>query len=156
MKRIIVVFLLAALLMPLIGCAEEQGRTMYVVVSENSRLNVRTKPDKHSEVAAALFNGDTILVFEVKGGWARTNSAGEWSEGWVSIDYLTSDPDFEPTSMCVKSNGRVRVRKTPGGEVARYIKNGQNVTVTLWNGNWAKIDGGWVDGAYLAEIEDGI
>ena len=36
-------------------------------------------------------------------------------------------------------NGSLNVRRTPGGEVVNFLKNGENVTIESEEGDWLKI-----------------
>lgn len=125
--------------------------TMYVIVDEGTTLNIRENPG--GTVCACLYPGDEVNVLQFDDGWAQIDQGGEFSTGWVSLDFLSDTPSIEPYEMVVSSNGRVRVRSCPDGSKVDYVHNGDTVTVSAWCNGWAKIGKGWVDGSYLREIE---
>ena len=100
--------------------------TLYVSTSGGS-LNARFAPG--GEVIAQLADGEAVDVQSISGGWAAIIHGGDTL--YVSADYLT-DADKPTGDYKVTANGRVRVRKTPGGKVIGYRHNGDRVTVMRW------------------------
>lgn len=141
--------LLGVLAFTVAARAEEEPVQMYVVVSESSWLNGRYAPSKASSEEAYFYRGDIVDVYEVQDGWARVKG-GECGYVWCCIDFLSSTaPDTKPEAYTVTANGRVRVRETPGGGLARWAQDGDTVTVTRWCGQWAYVGDGYIDGHYL-------
>ncbi|MDD3212105.1 MAG: hypothetical protein PHY64_00400 [Eubacteriales bacterium] len=129
--------------------AETQATPMYVTVSAGSWLNGRAKPDAKSSIEARFQRGDTVDVYEVEGSWARV-AGGEDGTVWCCIDYLSDTaPGTEPETCTVTANGRVRVRKTPDGELVRWLQSGDSVQVQCRVDGWAYIGDGYVAEEYL-------
>ncbi len=149
-----IIMIIAVLVMGiclLIGEANAEGQStpMYVVVSQSSWLNGRYEPDAGSSVEARFQRGDQVDVYEVQNGWARV-AGGECQYVWCSAEYLSSTPPGTKAETCtVVSDGRVRVRKTPGGELVRWVKSGSTVTVQYRIDGWAYIGDGYLMEKYL-------
>ncbi len=106
--------------------AAAKADTMRVSTSGGA-LNARFAPG--GEVVATLADGESVDVQSISDGWAAINHGGDTL--YVSTDYLSAES--RPTGdYKVTANGRVRVRKTPGGKVAGYKHDGDCVTVTRW------------------------
>ena len=90
--------------------------------------------------------GDEVVVYEVSGQWAKV-AGGETGYVWCSVAYLSSAlPDRDPQTYTVRSNGRVRVRDTPDGDLVRWLQDGDAVQVQCWFDGWAYIGDGYVLG----------
>lgn len=150
----IVVAILFALPLLSLAMAEEAQPTQMYVMNVTSWLNGRVEPDKDSGIEARFLLGDTVDVYEVSGQWARV-AGGECGYVWCSVDYLASaPPDAEPQTYTVRSNGRVRVRETPDGDLVRWLEDGDTVQVQSWFEGWAYIGDGYVDKQYLEEASE--
>lgn len=57
-------------------------------------LNIRENADANSEVVGSLTKGQEIIVFEVKGHWARIKHNGKW--GYVHTNYVTMQVNKKP------------------------------------------------------------
>lgn len=72
----------------------------YFVVSD--RLNVRSYPDKNSQIRSVLRRGDAIKALEVKGDWVRisdfeVHDSGNDVADWLHTSYLSHDkPEITP------------------------------------------------------------
>lgn len=153
--RIFVVIMIALFLLMFGICAGlsvARAETMYVTVSEDSYLNGRERPDRHSQALCRFSAGDEVNVLDIQDGWAKLDYGGEAECSFVSLDYLASSPDG-PVTMHVAANGRVRVREKPddNGETVRYVRDGDSVTVSLLFGGWAKTPQGWINTTYLED-----
>jgi uncharacterized protein YgiM (DUF1202 family) len=128
------------------------AETMYVTVREDSYLNGRESPDRHSQVLCRFSAGDEVNVLEVQDGWAKLDYGGEAEYSFVSLDYLSSSQEGT-TTMYVAANGRVRIREKPdyNGETVGYVRDGDSVTVSLVFGGWAKTQRGWINTTYLED-----
>lgn len=124
---------------------------MWVVVGENSELNVRYRPDKDSSREGCLYHGQSIEVYEIRKGWATINYYGDTF--YCSADYLSSEPPMEPTPYYVASSGRVRVRYSPNGKLSKWAHPNEKLIVTGWqdvNGiRWAVTTKGYIMAEYL-------
>ncbi|MEA4927549.1 MAG: hypothetical protein VB104_02605 [Candidatus Limiplasma sp.] len=140
--------LLFALPLFRLAMAEEAQPTAMYVVGVKSWLNGRAKPERDSDVEARFTIGTEVDVYEVSGQWAKV-AGGETGYVWCSVDYLSSNPpDSDPQTYAVRSNGRVRVRDTPDGELVRWLEDGDTVQVQTWFDGWAYIGDGYVLGQW--------
>lgn len=106
------------------------------------------KLDAGSDVEARFQCGDEVIVYEVSSQWAKV-AGGETGYVWCSVDYLSSNPpDSDPQTYAVHSNGRVRVRETPDGDLVRWLQDGDTVQVQSWFNGWAYIGDGYVLGQW--------
>ena len=125
------------------AAAEEAPTRMYVT-GVKSWLNGRAEPRTDSDVEARFTLGTDVDVYEVSGQWARV-AGGESGFVWCSMAYLTDSPQTaEPETFTVRSNGRVRVRETPDGDLVRWLEDGDTVQVTSRIDGWAYIGDGYV------------
>ena len=139
-----------------------------VKVDTPSGVNCRNAPNGAKVKAYA--NGTELTISKEENGWGYTG------EGWVSLQYCTKVQGN--SSSNTKSTGTYEVlvdsalivRSGPGTNYSRKSKsqltvdgqkhsndnggllNGTRVTVSKWNGNWAKIPSGWVSGDYLKKV----
>lgn len=128
--------------------------TMYVLPDVSPYLNGRFEQSTKSTVEARFFPNDALEVVEFGTGWTRV-LGGELGTVWVKSDYITATaPDSEPEAYTVTGNGRVNVRSAPDGERVRWAEVGEVVAVYGWAGEWAIVDGGFIDGSFLAEAQD--
>lgn len=58
-------------------------KTVYGV--KNPPLNVRNAPNTKGKIVGKLYNGDTLQVYKMKNGWAKTSKQ---EERWTSGNYL--------------------------------------------------------------------
>ena len=145
--------LLFALPLLKLAMAEEAQPTPMYVTGVKSWLNGRTNPDTTSDVEARFQCGDEVAVYEVSGQWAKV-AGGESGYVWCSVDYLSSaPPESDPLTYTVRSNGRVRVRETPDGDLVRWLEDGETVQVQCWFDGWAYIGDGYIQKKYLEVSE---
>lgn len=126
--------------------------TMYVKTDVSPYLNGRFSPQLGNNIEARFQPGETLEVVEYGKGWTRV-IGGESGTVWVNNDYITAAaPLSKPKTYVVDASGRVHVRKTPNGDHVRFADAGEPVTVTGWEGKWAEVKGGYIDGYYLTEV----
>ena len=136
-----------------------------VKVNTPSGVNCRNAPNGAKVKAYA--NGTELTISKEKIGWGYTG------EGWVSLQYCTKIQDSVAQNLgtyeVIASD--LSVRTGPGENYRRKTYNeltvdakkhdydkdgclnkGTRVTVSKWNGNWAKIPSGWVSGDYLKKV----
>ena len=128
--------------------------TAYVVVEEDSYLNARSAPG-HGTVEAHLERGWEVEVVSVDNGWAKIIGVGECYTCYVAAEFLSDEPPCDPVACIVTAPGRVRVRESPNGRTAQWLKPGDTVMVNNWltvdNVRWARINNGYVMAEYLKE-----
>ena len=130
--------------------------TMYVHVREGTFLNGRLAPNMDSEIMMYLGRSYDVTVLQVKNGWALIEG-GEAGTCWCCVDYLADyAPDDEAPLYTVEANGRVRVRRTPGGATVRYVHDGDTVEVRFLFDGWAYIGDGYVMAEYLTPNKFGF
>lgn len=147
---------------------EPSGVSYKVKVDTPSGVNCRNAPNGAKVKAYA--NGTELTISKEENGWGYTG------EGWVSLQYCTkvqgnSSSNTKSTGTYeVRVDSALIVRSGPGTNYSRKSKsqltvdgqkhsndnggllNGTRVTVSKWNGNWAKIPSGWVSGDYLKKV----
>lgn len=142
-----------ALLVILIASA--QADALYTI-TVSDYANVREQPRKDSADIGDLFAGDTVIGIGYQDGWVQVEASVEAGQGWVRADLVTlvDKPVGRYTNT---SGGRVRIRKTPGGDHAHWLEARHSVNVIRWvdvNGTaWAVTDRGYVDGAWLEVVK---
>ena len=130
-----VVFLITLLILvefsfPSFASASSETYTMWVVVGEDSDLNVRSKPNKHSSWEGVLYHGTSVEVYDINNGWAKINRCGDTL--YCSAEYLSSEPPVKPAAYKIDSSGRVRVRSAPNGKLVQWAVNGDQFMITAW------------------------
>lgn len=133
----------------------EDYQFMYVNVSEESHLNLRSHSG-YGSIEARMPRGMKVKVVGVHDGWAKIVDAGEGG-GYASINYLSDEPPADPAEYIVSGNGRVHVRRAPFGKHERWLHPGDKVTVfgmiSSEGERWALIDDGYVMASYLQKAE---
>ncbi|NCB35975.1 MAG: SH3 domain-containing protein [Clostridia bacterium] len=139
------------------AAAEEDTRTVYVLVSEDSVLNVRMLPKLGADVLFCADRGDPLLVQSIqKDGWVEVSRAGDY--GYCRIEYLSDEPPGEPEAYTT-TVGELRLRRVPGGETLRKLDKDIPVTVlgrvTDQDGvQWARLTDGFVMARFLTRATD--
>ena len=130
----------ALLLFPALSLAD----TFTCIVADGQYVNVRNRPEKAAATWGILHTGDTIEAdpAEITDGFFKTTFGGHIA--YVSVRYFEIPVDKDYT---VEANGRVRVRKSPGGEATGFVKPGTPVHVLAFRyaadgSRWAKCTGG--------------
>lgn len=129
-----------------------RAETLTCVVPQGQYVNVRNRASQSAATWGILHAGDTIDTDpgEVVNGYFKTTYKNQVA--YVSVKY------FEITvgrSYTVDANGRVRLRKSPGGSASGFIQPGERVHVMSWRyagdgSKWAKCAGGqYIAAQYL-------
>lgn len=120
------------------------AETLTCIVPDGQYVNVRNRASSSAAIWGVMRNGDTINAdpAEIENGFFKTTFDGRVA--YVSVKFFEMKADGE---YMVDANGRVRVRKSPGGAAAGFIKPGRTVRVTAWryagDGSlWAQYTGG--------------
>lgn len=146
---------------------EPPAKTVTGVVNADPYLCVRQGPGTAYPTVDTLRNGEKVQITQQK--VVGTVTWGKVSGGWISMDYITLDEEFESemdpgatagktgTVTCAKLN----VRSGAGvnfGIVGSYYK-GDTVTVTeqktVGTTTWGKTAKGWVSMDYVSLKETG-
>lgn len=147
MRNVLVILIIAVVcIFPLVALADYN--IGYVCVDEDSYLNGREHPNKHSAVTMRLYCGDEVEIVGVKDGWIEI-IGGESGTSFVDAHYVSeTNEEFKATNT---SGGRVRIRGDIDGKAIGYVKAGRTVTVTRVISGWGFIGSGWVDLTYFEE-----
>lgn len=149
-------FFLAALILLMTmsagGSRMAKAETFVCIVPDGQYVNVRNQASGGAATWGVLRNGETIEAdpVEIENGFFKTTFEGRVA--YVSVKFFEIAEDAE---YIVEANGRVRVRKAPGGAAAGFIQPGRTVHVTAWRyagdgSKWAQYTGGkYISADYL-------
>ena len=152
MKRIFAFFFLFLSLMASAASAE----TLTCIVREGQYVNVRNQPSSRAAAWGVLHTDDIIETdpAEIKNGFFKILYKNH--AAFVSVKYfeIAVGEDF-----VIEANGRVRMRKSPGGSADGFIQPGTRVHVIAWRygadgTKWARCAGGsYISSEYLFPLE---
>lgn len=117
-----------------------------------SGLYVRSGAGTNYEVVSTYEEGDVVTILETRNGWGRT------SEGWVSLNYIDFDDDYDSSSSntsvgtgTVIADGGLRVRAGAGNDykVVSGLEYGDRVTILETRNGWGRIAAGWISMDYV-------
>ena len=146
---------LYTLLFSACGIYTAQGETLTCIVADGQYVNVRNQASSSAAAWGILHNGDTIETdpAQITNGFFKTTFNDRIA--YVSVRYFEIAAD---AFYRVEANGRVRLRKSPGGEALGFIKPGEEVYVLSWRyagdgSRWAKCTGGrFISAQYLTAV----
>lgn len=153
MKHFSARILSAALLLMLIFAAQAAAdETLTCIVPDSQYVNVRKQASSTAATWGILHNGDAITIdpAEITDGFFKTTFQDRTA--YVSVRYFETAVNGE---YLVSANGRVRTRKSPGGEASGFIQPGDTAYVLAWRydgdgGKWARCTGGrYISAEYL-------
>lgn len=119
-----------------------------VIVPPGEYLRGRITPI-NGDTMMRLYLGDVVDIVDRIDGWVEI-VGGENGTCWVCEEYLvaTYQPLETPVDAVIRSNGRVRLRKHPDGDMLCWMKNGSQLDViayaTVDNTEWCMTDKGWI------------
>lgn len=120
-----------------------------------SYLFVRSGAGTRYNFVGGLWKGTSVDILEEKDGWYRI------SDGWISAKYVktadtaTSAPSApsteNKTGNAVVTASLLFIRKDPSTNYSAVgmLRKGDRIQVLESNGNWLKIEDGWVYSAYV-------
>ena len=126
--------------------------TFTCIVPEGQYVNVRKQPSAKAATWGVMRTGETIEAdpSDIRNGFFSFTFMG--NEAYVSVRYFEIP---ESRNYTVTANGRVRVRKSPGGDACGFVQPGDTVRVRGWrraaDGSlWARCPGPkYISAAYL-------
>ena len=132
------------------------AETLTCVVPSGQYVNVRNQASQSAATWGILHAGDTIDASpdEIVNGYFKTTYKDHVA--YVSVKYFEISVG---RSYSVDANGRVRLRKSPGGSASGFIKPGEHVHVMSWRyagdgSKWAKCAGGqYIAAQYLTPAD---
>lgn len=123
---------------------QAKAATFTCIVADGQYVNVRNQASSSAATWGILHHGDTIEAKpgEITNGYFKTMF--EDRIAYVSVRYFEIPVGRD---YMIEANGRVRVRKSPGGDAIGFVRPGETVHVQAWryavNGSkWAKCSGG--------------
>jgi len=148
--------ILLALVLTAFGTHGALAAKFTCIVADGQYVNVRNRASSSAATWGILHHGDTIEAKpgEIVNGFFKTTF--EDRIAYVSVKFFEAvvEQDYE-----VEANGRVRMRKSPGGDAVGFIQPGEIVRVKAWryaaNGSkWARCTGGkYIAAEYLRPAE---
>ena len=134
------------------SAAGAQAATFTCIVADGQYVNVRNRASSTAATWGILHNGDTIDAKpgEIINGYFKTTFEDRIAYVSVRFFELPVGRDY-----MVTANGRVRVRKSPGGDASGFVQPGDMVHVHAWryasNGTkWARCKSGkYISADYL-------
>lgn len=126
------------------------------IVADGQYVNVRNRASSSAATWGILHTGDLIETNpkDIANGFFKTTFDDRIA--YVSVRYFEIPAD-QP--HIVEANGRVRLRTSPAGESAGFIKPGKTVHVQGWRyaadgSKWARCAGGrYIAAQYLRPVE---
>lgn len=129
--------------------------TLTCIVPDGQYVNVRNQASSSAAIWGVMHHGDVINAdpAEIENGFFKTTFDGRTAYVSVKFYEIAEDRPYR-----VEANGRVRVRKSPGGAAAGFIQPGRTVHVTAWRyaadgSRWAQYTGGkYISAEYLSPV----
>ena len=154
--RVVPVLMMAALIAACVLPAAAFGETLTCIVADGQYVNVRNRASSQAATWGVMHTGETIEAnpAEITNGFFKTTFRDRVA--YISVRYFEIPEDAH---YIVEANGRVRLRKAPGGDADGFIQPGAQVYVTAWRydadgGKWAKCTGGqYIAAEYLRAAE---
>ena len=130
---------------------------MTITLPDTQLLNVRSQAKRDASAYGQARGGDDLYVTSIDGDWATVDFDGH--DAYVLLRYLEITAEVD---CVVRSDGRVRIREKPGGKIADFLHDGDEVLVKAWcydnaGALWARLSTGYVSAAFLelvASTED--
>ena len=152
--RLLLTGVFLMMMLSAVPCAP--GETLTCIVADGQYVNVRNQASPTAATWGILHHGDTIETnpLEITRGFFKTTFEGRTAFVSVKFFEIPVEQDFT-----VAANGRVRMRRSPGGEATGFIKPGRQVHVTAWRyaadgSRWGKCTGGsYIAAQYLSPEE---
>lgn len=144
------------LMLLLLAAAAACADTFTCIVPEGQYVNVRKQPSSKAATWGVMRAGETIQAepADVRSGFFRITFMGH--EAYVSVRYFEK---AENRNYEVSANGRVRIRKSPGGDACGFLQPGDTVHVRAWrcaaDGSlWARCPGPkYISASYIIPVD---
>lgn len=124
------------------------------VNTKEGNLNLRSEPNKNSNIVNRLAKGTTFKILEDDNGsgWLKVED-NDGNIGYVSSDYIVKGKDLnvirandenvatlECNARVKLSSGRLNIRSTPNGKIIGQFDNNSSVNIVEYIPNgWTKI-----------------
>ncbi len=159
MKRCVSVILLAALLLG-ISPYTAQASSGYALVSNTTRLNIRSGPGTEYPVIGSISGGQWVDVDTVSGSWVQGTSLQDGRSGWFSASFLKMAQAGGPTpgSIVVVNNPNpssfLNLRQTPSytAPVLGIFYNGATGIYLSGTDGWYEVEISGMRGFFRSEF----
>ncbi len=149
-------FILCAMLFMIPSISAAEMIEMVCIVPDGQYVNVRNRASSQAATWGIMHTGETIETdpAEITDGYFRIMFKEKTA--YVSVRYFEIPVEEHYT---VVANGRVRVRKAPGGSPDGFVRPGDRVYVSAWRydadgGKWGRCTGGqYISAEYLRLAE---
>lgn len=157
-ERKILLILIAVFTLVIIAVLSTAARSedCWVLCHPGSRVNVRSKPVKTSDVTAWVECGQYVRTDgKSKNGFIHVSGlASEVPDGWIYTGYLVDEEPFIRKYKAEVYDGKVIARKYVNGKRLRVLPEGKTVTVYAQTHMWAVTSQGYVMCDWLREVEE--
>lgn len=152
MKHLRRILPMAALALMLCAAPLAEAEQLECIVADGQYVNVRNQASSSAATWGVLHTGDIIDAdpAQIRNGFFKTTYNGRVA--YVSVRFFEIAVGQDYT---VEANGRVRMRKSPGGSADGFIQPGKRVHVVAWRygadgSKWARCTGGsYISADYL-------
>ena len=132
--------------------AEPITEQVWVLCEPTGTVNIRSRPGG-PVFAGATCGAEMWTDNKQRSGFLHVlDLAAEQDTGWISCRYIVYDrPEEINRQMVITGEGRIAARKWIGGEIVRWMKPGDTVTVYWWSAEWSVTDHGYIMSVFLEE-----
>lgn len=152
MRRVIEIVLYIGLFLALVAVfGKAWADDGWIVCQPDSYVNIRETPGKGGRVIGYLQLGDKVETGERKKGYTHiSGSYTEDGEGWVASGYIVDNkPQIETVRAWVDAEGRVACRRSAGGDLRRWLDEGQELILYASSAIWSVTSEGFVRTEYI-------
>ena len=115
------------------------------IASDNSYVNIRSKPDQESEVVGKLYPGCAADILETEGDWVRIHSGKV--DGYIKSEFLAIGTEAEQlidkvaSKFVIVNTETLRVREGQGTDtdIVALIPQGEKYYITKEYDEWIEI-----------------
>lgn len=115
------------------------------IASDNSYVNIRSKPDQESEVVGKLYPGCAADILETEGDWVRIHSGKV--DGYIKSEFLAIGTEAEKlidkvaSKFVIVNTETLRVREGQGTDtdIVALIPQGEKYYITKEYDEWIEI-----------------
>ena len=158
MKRVLLMILVAALLLSLTGGALAAGS--YALVSNTSRLNIRSGPGMEFPIIGSVSRGEWVEIHNNAGSWIQGRVMPSGASGWFSASFLKTAEtgSGSPGSIAVVNNPNpssfLNLRQSPSysAPVLAIFYNGATCTILGETGGWYHVEISGMFGYFRSEF----
>jgi len=158
MKRAICLILLTALLLGLMPPAQAAGG--YALVSNTTRLNIRSGPGTQYAIIGSVAGGEWVRVDSTSGSWVQGRVMPNGTSGWFSSSFLkmATPGGGGVGSIAVVNNPNpssyLNLRSAPSysASVLAIFYNGATATILGETGGWYYVEISGMTGYFRSEF----